>query len=76
MEERFERRRVEWEAECQIPAKLFSRVFGHRRSERERRIGDLLHSTGLAPFLPSACGEALGRHEAKAWALPCVDSRS
>ena len=29
---------------------FFGRLFGHRRSERERRIGDLLQRTGLNPF--------------------------
>jgi ribosome-dependent ATPase len=29
---------------------FFGRLFGHGRQERERRIGELLESTGLAPF--------------------------
>ncbi len=29
---------------------FFGRLFGHDRLERERRIGELLESTGLAPF--------------------------
>ena len=29
---------------------FFGRLFGHNRRERERRIGALLESTGLAPF--------------------------
>jgi ribosome-dependent ATPase len=29
---------------------FFARLFGHGRSERERRIGELLHATGLASF--------------------------
>ncbi|MCO5065275.1 MAG: ribosome-associated ATPase/putative transporter RbbA [Rhizobiaceae bacterium] len=29
---------------------FFGRLFGHRREERERRIEELLESTGLAPF--------------------------
>ncbi|MGB3390405.1 MAG: ribosome-associated ATPase/putative transporter RbbA [Pseudaminobacter sp.] len=29
---------------------FFGRLFGHGRHERERRIGDLMDSTGLAPF--------------------------
>ena len=29
---------------------FFGRLFGHDQRERERRISDLLHATGLAPF--------------------------
>ncbi|MCW5591981.1 MAG: ribosome-associated ATPase/putative transporter RbbA [Burkholderiales bacterium] len=29
---------------------FFARLFGHGRRERERRIAELLHATGLAPF--------------------------
>jgi ribosome-dependent ATPase len=29
---------------------FFGRLFGHDQQERERRINDLLHATGLAPF--------------------------
>ncbi|MCP6329994.1 hypothetical protein NL460_28065, partial [Klebsiella pneumoniae] len=29
---------------------FFGRLFGHEREERERRITDLLQSTGLEPF--------------------------
>jgi ABC-type multidrug transport system ATPase subunit len=29
---------------------FFGRLFGHGRDERERRIGELMDSTGLAPF--------------------------
>ena len=29
---------------------FFARLFGHDRQERERRIGELLQTTGLGPF--------------------------
>ncbi len=39
---------------------FFGRLFGHGRAERERRIADLLESTGLAPFAgrPASCPAA------------------
>ncbi|MAT73466.1 MAG: multidrug ABC transporter ATP-binding protein [Planctomycetaceae bacterium] len=39
---------------------FFGRLFGHGRSERERRIGDLLQSTGLAPFAHRPAGNLSG----------------
>ncbi|TXH16091.1 MAG: ABC transporter ATP-binding protein/permease [Gammaproteobacteria bacterium] len=39
---------------------FFGRLFGHGRSERERRIGDLLQSTGLAPFADRPTGKLSG----------------
>jgi ribosome-dependent ATPase len=41
-------------------ADFFGRLFGHDRSERERRIGDLLDSTGLAPFADRPAGKLSG----------------
>jgi len=39
---------------------FFGRLFGHGRSERERRIGDLLERTGLAPFAHRPAGKLSG----------------
>ena len=39
---------------------FFGRLFGHGRSERERRIGDLLKRTGLAPFAHRPVGKLSG----------------
>lgn len=39
---------------------FFGRLFGHSRSERERRIGDLLQSTGLVPFADRPAGKLSG----------------
>lgn len=39
---------------------FFGRLFGHGRSERERRIGNLLQSTGLAPFAHRPAGKLSG----------------
>src|SRR5262245_39623119 len=41
-------------------ADFFGRLFGHGRRERERRIGDLLASTGLAPFAGRPAGKLSG----------------
>ena len=48
---------------------FFSRLFGQSRSERERRIAELLAATGLTPFADAAGKKIVGRHETKAWAL-------
>ena len=39
---------------------FFARLFGHDRKERERRIGDLLQATGLAPFADRPAGKLSG----------------
>ncbi|HBP5515970.1 ribosome-associated ATPase/putative transporter RbbA [Pseudomonas aeruginosa] len=39
---------------------FFGRLFGHDKVERERRIADLLHSTGLAPFAERPAGKLSG----------------
>jgi ribosome-dependent ATPase len=39
---------------------FFGRLFGHKRSERERRIQDLLETTGLAPFADRPAGKLSG----------------
>ncbi|GGG26886.1 multidrug ABC transporter ATP-binding protein [Caldovatus sediminis] len=39
---------------------FFGRLFGHDRAERERRIAELLESTGLAPFADRAAGKLSG----------------
>ncbi len=39
---------------------FFGRLFGHGRSERERRISVLLDSTGLAPFVARPAGKLSG----------------
>ncbi|WP_263143797.1 ribosome-associated ATPase/putative transporter RbbA [Pseudomonas sp. RIT-PI-AD] len=39
---------------------FFGRLFGHARAERERRIADLLHSTGLASFADRPAGKLSG----------------
>lgn len=39
---------------------FFGRLFGHDRHERERRIGELLQSTGLAPFAGRPAGKLSG----------------
>ncbi|HVY17633.1 MAG TPA: ribosome-associated ATPase/putative transporter RbbA, partial [Rhodopila sp.] len=41
-------------------ADFFGRLFGQDRSERERRIGGLLESTGLAPFRDRPAGQLSG----------------
>ncbi len=39
---------------------FFGRLFGHDRQERERRIGELLQATGLAPFADRPAGKLSG----------------
>jgi len=39
---------------------FFARLFGHGRQERERRIGELLDATGLAPFADRPAGKLSG----------------
>jgi ribosome-dependent ATPase len=39
---------------------FFARLFGHNRRERERRIGDLLQATRLAPFADRPAGKLSG----------------
>ncbi len=39
---------------------FFGRLFGHQRSERERRIAALLYATGLAPFRDRPAGKLSG----------------
>lgn len=39
---------------------FFGRLFGHSRHERERRIGELLSATGLAPFSGRPAGKLSG----------------
>ncbi|MBS0261472.1 MAG: ribosome-associated ATPase/putative transporter RbbA [Planctomycetes bacterium] len=39
---------------------FFGSLFGHDRAERERRIDDLLNSTGLAPFRDRPAGKLSG----------------
>jgi ribosome-dependent ATPase len=39
---------------------FFGRLFGQSRAEREERIGDLLHATGLAPFRDRPAGKLSG----------------
>jgi ABC-type lipopolysaccharide export system ATPase subunit len=39
---------------------FFGRLFGHSRVERERRIGELVASTGLAPFRDRAARKLSG----------------
>ncbi|WP_375738867.1 ribosome-associated ATPase/putative transporter RbbA [Pseudomonas boanensis] len=39
---------------------FFGRLFGHDHAERERRIDDLLQSTGLAPFKERPAGKLSG----------------
>lgn len=39
---------------------FFGRLFGHERSERHRRIAELLDSTGLAPFRDRPAGKLSG----------------
>ena len=39
---------------------FFARLFGHGREERERRIADLLESTGMAPFAARPVGKLSG----------------
>ncbi len=39
---------------------FFGRLFGQDRAERERRIGELLESTGLAPFVDRPAGKLSG----------------
>src|SRR5262249_9285698 len=41
-------------------ADFFGRLFGHGRRERERRIAELLASTGLAPFAGRPAGKLSG----------------
>jgi ribosome-dependent ATPase len=41
-------------------ADFFGRLFGHGRRDRERRIADLLGSTGLAPFAGRPAGKLSG----------------
>jgi ribosome-dependent ATPase len=41
-------------------ADFFGRLFGHDRHERQRRIADLLASTGLAPFANRPAGKLSG----------------
>jgi len=39
---------------------FFGRLFGHGRAERERRIAELVESTGLAPFTDRLAGKLSG----------------
>lgn len=39
---------------------FFARLFGHNKAERENRIDELLHSTGLAPFRDRPAGKLSG----------------
>ncbi|CAH2031898.1 ribosome-associated ATPase/putative transporter RbbA [Trichlorobacter ammonificans] len=39
---------------------FFARLFGHERQERERRIAELLHATGLFPFARRPAGKLSG----------------
>jgi ribosome-dependent ATPase len=39
---------------------FFARLFGHDRAERENRIDELLHGTGLAPFRDRPAGKLSG----------------
>ncbi|AJF71496.1 hypothetical protein TE10_05230 [Raoultella ornithinolytica] len=39
---------------------FFARLFGHDKAEREKRIDELLHSTGLAPFRDRPAGKLSG----------------
>jgi ribosome-dependent ATPase len=39
---------------------FFARLFGHDRQERQRRIGELLQTTGLAPFAGRPAGKLSG----------------
>jgi ribosome-dependent ATPase len=39
---------------------FFGRLFGHNRSERERRIDELVRATGLAPFKDRPAGKLSG----------------
>ena len=39
---------------------FFARLFGHERRERERRIGELLEATALAPFAERPAGKLSG----------------
>lgn len=39
---------------------FFARLFGHDKAERENRIDELLHSTGLAPFRDRPAGKLSG----------------
>ncbi|MBJ3814570.1 ribosome-associated ATPase/putative transporter RbbA [Shimwellia pseudoproteus] len=39
---------------------FFARLFGHNKAEREVRINELLHSTGLAPFRDRPAGKLSG----------------
>ncbi|HEY0720743.1 MAG TPA: ribosome-associated ATPase/putative transporter RbbA [Gammaproteobacteria bacterium] len=39
---------------------FFGRLFGHARIERERRIAELVHATGLAPFTDRPAGNLSG----------------
>src|SRR5690606_26999266 len=39
---------------------FFGRLFGHNRAEREQRVGELLRSTGLAPFVDRPAGKLSG----------------
>ncbi|MDR3635597.1 MAG: ribosome-associated ATPase/putative transporter RbbA, partial [Isosphaeraceae bacterium] len=41
-------------------ADFFGRLFGHARGERERRIAELLESTGLGPFADRPAGKLSG----------------
>ncbi|AOI68508.1 multidrug ABC transporter ATP-binding protein [Burkholderia ubonensis] len=41
-------------------ADFFGRLFGHGRADRERRIHDLLQSTGLGPFADRPAGKLSG----------------
>ena len=48
---------------------FFSRLFGQSRSERERRIAELLAATGLTPFAARPAKKLSGGVKRKAWAL-------
>ncbi|WP_348265691.1 ATP-binding cassette domain-containing protein, partial [Salmonella enterica] len=50
---------------------FFARLFGHDTAEREARITELLHSTGLAPFRGRPAGKLSGAMKQKL-ALCCA----
>ena len=51
-------------------------LFGQSRAERDWRIAELLHSTGLAPFADRAGEEAVGRHAAETRTVLLAHPRS
>ena len=55
---------------------FFSRLFGQSRSERERRIAELLASTGLAPFADRPAKKLSGGMRQKLGLVLLADPRS